>query len=84
MKTLITNAHIISPGIDLPGGSVLVEGSKIIAVLQPGETAEADKTIDAGGNMLMPGFVDIPSHAAGGCGTCSSTPSQKTALCSRV
>ena len=38
MKTLITNAHIISPGIDLPGGSVLVEGSKIIAVLQPGET----------------------------------------------
>ena len=70
MKTLITNAHIISPGIDLPGGSVLVEGSKIIAVLQPGETAEADKTIDAGGNMLMPGFIDIHSHGAGGCDTC--------------
>lgn len=70
MKTLITNAHIISPGIDLPGGSVLVEGSKIIAVLQPGESAEADKTIDAGGNMLMPGFIDIHSHGAGGCDTC--------------
>ena len=70
MKTLITNAHIISPGIDLPGGSVLVEGSKIIAVLQPGETAEADKTIDVGGNMLMPGFIDIHSHGAGGCDTC--------------
>ena len=70
MKTLITNAHIISPGIDLPGGSVLVEGSKIVAVLQPGETAEADKTIDAGGNMLMPGFIDIHSHGAGGCDTC--------------
>ena len=70
MKTLITNAHIISPGIDLPGGSVLVEDSKIIAVLQPGETAEADKTIDAGGNMLMPGFIDIHSHGAGGCDTC--------------
>ena len=73
MKTLITNAHIISPGIDLPGGSVLVEGSKIIAVLQPGETAEADKTIDAGGNMLMPGFIDIHSHGAGGCDTCDCT-----------
>lgn len=70
MKTLITNAHIISPGIDLPGGSVLVEDSKIIAVLQPGEIAEADKTIDAGGNMLMPGFIDIHSHGAGGCDTC--------------
>ena len=31
-------------------------------VLQPGETAEADKTIDAGGNMLMPGFIDIHMH----------------------
>lgn len=70
MKTLITNARIISPGIDLPGGSVLIEGSKIIAVLQPGESAEADKVIDAGGNMLLPGFIDIHSHGAGGCDTC--------------
>ena len=70
MKTLITNAHIISPGIDIAGGSVLLEGSTIAAVLQPGETAAADRTIDAGGNMLMPGFIDIHSHGAGGCDTC--------------
>lgn len=73
MKTLITNAHIISPGIDLVGGSVLIEDSKIIAVLQPGETAEADTTVDAGGNMLLPGFIDIHSHGAGGCDTCDAT-----------
>lgn len=73
MKTLITNAHIISPGIDLVGGSVLIEDSKIVAVLQPGETAEADKTVDAGGNMLLPGFIDIHSHGAGGCDTCDAT-----------
>lgn len=70
MKTLITNAHIISPGIDMTGGSVLIDGTKITAVLQPGETVEADKTIDAGGNMLLPGFIDIHSHGAGGCDTC--------------
>ncbi len=70
MKTLITNAHIISPGIDIPGGSVLLDGSKIAAVLMPGETAEADKVIDAAGNMLLPGFIDIHSHGAGGCDTC--------------
>ena len=70
MKTLITNAHIISPGVDLPGGSVLIEGTKIVDVLLPGETAEADKVVDAGGNMLLPGFVDIHSHGAGGCDTC--------------
>ncbi len=70
MKTLITNAHIISPGIDIPGGSVLIDGTKVAAVLMPGETAEADKVIDAAGNMLMPGFIDIHSHGAGGCDTC--------------
>ena len=70
MKTLITNAHIISPGIDIIGGSVLIDGKRIAAVLTPGETAEADKVIDAGGNMLMPGFIDIHSHGAGGCDTC--------------
>ncbi len=70
MKTLITNAHIISPGIDVVGGSVLIDGKSITAVLMPGETAEADKVIDAGGNMLMPGFIDIHSHGAGGCDTC--------------
>ncbi len=70
MKTLITNAHVISPGIDIAGASVLVDGTTIAAVLQPGETAEADKIIDAGGNMLLPGFIDIHSHGAGGCDTC--------------
>lgn len=71
MKTLITNAHIISPGIDIAGGSVLLDGKRIAAVLQPGDPLpEADKTIDAGGNMLMPGFIDIHSHGAGGCDTC--------------
>ena len=74
MKTLITNAHIISPGIDIEGGSVLLDGSKIAAVLQPGEaTPTADKTIDAHGAMLLPGFIDVHSHGAGGCDTCDCT-----------
>ncbi len=73
MKTLITNAHVISPGIDITGASVLIDGTTIAAVLQPGQTAEADKVIDAGGNMLLPGFIDIHSHGAGGCDTCDCT-----------
>lgn len=73
MKTLITNAHIISPGLDLPGGAVLVDGGKIVSVLQPGAPEPAaDIVIDAQGQMLMPGFIDIHSHGAGGCDTCDA------------
>lgn len=70
MKTLITNAHVVSPGVDLPGASVLIEGTKIAAVYADGATPAADKVIDAGGNLLLPGFIDIHSHGAGGCDTC--------------
>ena len=71
MKTLITNAHPIAPGSDIAGVSVLLDGKRIAAVVQPGDPLpEADKIIDAGGNMLMPGFIDIHAHGAGGCDTC--------------
>ena len=36
MKTLIKNARIISPGIDLPGAAVEIEGKTITAVYPAG------------------------------------------------
>lgn len=73
MKTLISNAHIISPGIDIIGGSVLIDGTKITTLYHAGdELPKADKIIDAQGQMLMPGFIDIHSHGAGGCDTCDA------------
>ena len=33
MKTLIKNARIISPGIDLPGAAVEIEGKTITCLL---------------------------------------------------
>ncbi len=70
MKTLIKNARIISPGIDLAGGSVLIEDKHIIAVYKEEASVDADLIVDAQGRMLLPGFVDIHSHGAGGCDTC--------------
>ncbi len=70
MKTLIKNARVISPGLDLPKGSVLIEGDRITAVYTSECSVEADQVIDAGGRMLLPGFIDIHSHGAGGCDTC--------------
>ena len=44
MKTLIKNARIISPGIDLPGAAVEIEGTVITAVYPAGgELPAADK-----------------------------------------
>ena len=73
MKTLIKNARIISPGIDLPGAAVEIEGTVITAVYPAGsELPAVDKVVDAEGKMLLPGFIDIHSHGAGGCDTCDA------------
>ena len=73
MSTLITNAHIISPGLDLQGASVAIEGKMITGVYPAGsELPKADTVIDAQGKMLLPGFIDIHSHGAGGCDTCDA------------
>ena len=73
MKTLIKNARIISPGIDMPGAAVEMEGKIITAVYPAGsELPAADKVVDAEGRMLLPGFIDIHSHGAGGCDTCDA------------
>lgn len=74
MKTLIKNAHIISPGIDIEGGAVLVEDGKFVQLYGASDALPAaDETIDAAGKMLMPGFIDVHSHGAGGADACDGT-----------
>ena len=64
MKTLIKNARTISPGIDMPGAAVEMEGKTITAVYPAGsELPAADKVVDAEGRMLLPGFIDITATA---------------------
>ena len=53
MKTIIKNARIISPGIDLPGAAVEIEGKPLTAVYPAGsELPAADKVVYAEGRML--------------------------------
>lgn len=50
-----------------------MEGKTITAVYPAGsELPAADKVVDAEGRMLLPGFIDIHSHGAGGCDTCDA------------
>lgn len=63
MKTLIQNAQIVLPN-HIQKGSVLVDGSRIVAVDdQAGQLAQdADSVIDAEGLTLLPGIIDDQVH----------------------
>ena len=63
MFTLIKNAHIVSPDMEIACGSLLIEDDKIVSVAA-GETAApaGAKVIDAAGKMVLPGFIDLHCH----------------------
>ena len=63
---LITNGHLAT--LDdasrfVESGSVYIEGSQIVAVgdLDP-DSYSADRTIDAGGKLVMPGLINAHHH----------------------
>lgn len=67
MKTLIRNAHVVTPGMDYPGAAVLLEGETIIGIVPAGENEPAaDSVFDAGWAYAVPGFIDIHTHGAVG------------------
>ncbi|MFA5235778.1 MAG: amidohydrolase [Bacilli bacterium] len=66
MKTLIKNARILTMinGQDLFEGDIVVEGARI-AYIGPSQTHQDqfDRVIDAGGNVIMPGFKNAHTHS---------------------
>ena len=65
---LLTNAHIISPGLDREGASVLIENGQITEVAN-----HTSGDLDLDGKMLLPGFIDIHSHGADGADVCDAS-----------
>ncbi len=67
MRTLIKNALVVSPDFEMSGAAVMIENGYITGVYSADETLpQADKIIDAEGNMLMPGFIDVHCHGNSG------------------
>lgn len=62
----IVNGQVIVPGKILTGGQVIVEGDKILAVNEHPQPVPGALVIDAGGNYVSPGFIDIHIHGGAG------------------
>lgn len=74
MKRAITNAHVVSPGVDMPSATVEIEDGKIVSVREGGAPAADGETFDAGGAYLMPGFIDVHTHGALKSDFCDADP----------
>ena len=80
-KTVIVNAHVISPDVDLENATIEIVGKKIKSVtsgkvsglkskvLKPGDTV-----VDVKGQYVMPGFIDVHTHGALGYDFCDADP----------
>jgi alpha-D-ribose 1-methylphosphonate 5-triphosphate diphosphatase len=64
MQTLIREATLVLPDRLIDGGWLMIEDTRILALGDPVNCpASADRVISAGGDLLMPGLVDLHSDA---------------------
>jgi dihydroorotase-like cyclic amidohydrolase len=58
---LVKDCRVVKPDVVVDCGLAIRDGS-IAAVLRPGETVPARRTIDAGGRFVIPGLLDTHLH----------------------
>lgn len=66
MKLKITNGHIITPFRYIRNGTLLVEDGVILGIHEGNVDFPDAEIIDAGGNYIAPGFIDLHIHGGGG------------------
>lgn len=62
MLLLIKNGTVINPGDKTEVKADVLTEDGIIKKIAPEQTVKADKTIDAAGCFVMPGFIDLHVH----------------------
>lgn len=65
-KIKIYNGKIVTPHRILDGGCVIIEGGKILEVSAVDIDVEGAQEINAMGNYIAPGFIDLHVHGGGG------------------
>lgn len=66
MKFSIENGVVLTPTEKIENGGVLIQDGKILEIFEGAAPECAEKIIDARGNYISPGFIDIHSHGGGG------------------
>ncbi|WP_434564579.1 N-acetylglucosamine-6-phosphate deacetylase [Thermoanaerobacterium thermosaccharolyticum] len=70
MNTLIINGRLLLDNNIVDGKDLLIEDNKIAAI---GKGLSGDNVIDADGNYVSPGFIDIHIHGSAGFDTMDGT-----------
>ena len=73
-RTKIVNGQVITPYRILSDGVVEIQEGKIDYVGERGSGLPCEEEIDARGNFVSPGFVDIHTHGGGGHDFMDGTP----------
>ena len=67
MLTQIVNGKVLTPSGWIDNGSVLIDGSRVKAVLKTSSQApDVTTVIDAKGGYILPGAIDLHVHGGGG------------------
>lgn len=66
MKSVIKNGKVVLADSIIEHGYVEFEGAKIVAVGQGEYVGDATQVVDAQGDYISPGFIDMHTHGAGG------------------
>jgi len=66
MKIKISNGTVLTPFRAIKNGTVVVENGKIIGVHEGNVEVPEAEVIDAQGQYISPGFIDIHVHGGGG------------------
>lgn len=65
-KLKITNGRILTPFRIIPNGTVVATGNKITDIIEGNADVAGAFEIDAQGQYISPGFIDIHVHGGGG------------------
>ncbi|MCE7044520.1 N-acetylglucosamine-6-phosphate deacetylase [Dyadobacter sp. CY312] len=66
MKTKIFNGTLLTPHRAIGNGAIIIQDGKILDVCQSNPDTSDTVDIDAGGNYISPGFIDLHVHGGGG------------------